>query len=373
VRRPVRASARRVEARILAPVSILAQASMDEGDAMSDTDRAASTAARELSKLGASKGGNARASILSPAERSQIARSAVRARWAKEGKDTPRASEQQPAELPHSMFRGPLNIGNVELEGHVLSDLRRVLTQGEVVKVLTGGTDSSNLGRYLRRVPDFEESMIAGRTIRFRVPGNPTIATGYEAELLIEICDLYLVARDGKKLKPGQAKLAEMAEIIVRASAKVGIVALVDEATGYQKVRAKQALQLKLQAFIADEMGEWALMFPTDFWVELARLEGIKYSPKYRPLRWGKYVMAFVYDAVDPDVGKELRMINPDPRFKQNHHQWLQKLGRERVNNQIYQVIAIMKLCHDMNDFKKKFAHVFQKTPIQMELWEDAL
>ena len=46
---------------------------------------------------------------------------------------------------------------------------------------------------------------------------------------------MYLAARDARKLKPGQAKLAEMAEIIVRASAKVGIVALVDEATGYQK------------------------------------------------------------------------------------------------------------------------------------------
>lgn len=36
---------------------------------------------------------------------------------------------------------------------------------------------------------------------------------------------------------------------------------------------------------------------------------------------------------------------------RKNHHQWLQQLGRERVNNQIQQVIAIMKLCNDMADF----------------------
>jgi hypothetical protein len=332
-----------------------------------------SSAAKKLSALGASKGGNARASKLTPAERSQIAREAIRARWAKAGKQDVEPQARRPADLPHSMFRGPLNIGDVQFESHVLSDGKRVLTQGEVVKVITGGADTSNLRRYLDRIPTFDESMIAGRAVQFRIPGNPTVATGYEAEMLVEICDLYLAARDAGLLKPSQKKLAAMAEIIVRACAKVGIIALVDEATGYQKVRAKQALQLKLQAFIADEMGEWARMFPTEFWVELARLEGIKYSPKYRPLRWGKYVMAFVYDAVDPDVGRELRRINPDPQRGQNHHQWLQQLGRERVNNQIQQVIAVMRLCDDMPDFKRKFAKVFQKTPLQMQLWEDVI
>jgi hypothetical protein len=81
--------------------------------------------------------------------------------------------------------------------------------------------------------------------------------------------------------------------------------------------------------------------------------------------------MALVYDAVDPDVGRELRRLNPDPKLKQNHHQWLQNLGRERVNNQIQQVIAIMRLCNDMNDFKAKFARVFRKSPLQMQLWGD--
>jgi hypothetical protein len=335
-----------------------------------------SAAGKALGRLGAKKGGAARAKALSPAERSHIARRAVQARWAKAGKPAPEPVVQNATAdesvIPHSMFRGPLAIGDVEFECHVLSDGRRVLTQGEVVKVLTGGTESSNLGRYLRRVPIYEDSMLAGRTVQFRVPGNPQLARGYEAELLIEICDLYLRARDAKLLKqPSQKRLAEMAEIIVRACAKVGIIALVDEATGYQKVRAKQALQLKLQAYIAEEMGEWALMFPTEFWVELARLEGIKYSAQHRPIRWGKYVMAFVYDAVDPDVGRELRRLNPDPKFKQNHHQWLQKLGRERVNNQIQQVIAIMKLCNNMDDFRSKFAKVFQKGPLQMQFWED--
>lgn len=334
------------------------------------TEAQASAAGRALSRLGSNKGGRARAQRLTPAERSDIARRAGAARWAKAGKSVRPGNDDSDAP-PYSMFRGPLSIGDVTFECHVLSDGSRVLTQGEVVKVLTGGTDSSNLSRYLRRIPDYDEAALIGRSIKFKVPGNPQIATGYEATLLIEICDVYLKARDSGQLKPAQRRLAEMAEIIVRSCAKTGIIALIDEATGYQQVRAKQALQLKLQAFIADEMGEWAKLFPTEFWVELARLEGIQYSAQRRPIRWGKYVMAFVYDAVDPDVGRELRRLNPDPRFKQNHHQWLQSLGREKVNNQIQQVIAIMKLCKDMPDFKAKFAKVFQKSPLQLQIWED--
>ena len=69
--------------------------------------------------------------------------------------------------------------------------------------------------------------------------------------------------------------------------------------------------------------------------------------------------MAFVYDAVDPDVANWLRDNNPDPHYRQNHHQWLKQFGSESVNNQIQQVVAIMKVCTDMADFKRKFDHVF--------------
>jgi hypothetical protein len=162
-------------------------------------------------------------------------------------------------------------------------------------------------------------------------------------------------------LSTTQLNLAKKAEIIVRACAKVGIIALVDEATGYQQFRQKQELQLKLQAFIADQMQEWARMFPDEFWIELARLEGIHYSPRSRPLRWGKYVMMFVYDAMDADVGKELRKKNPDPHFLQNHHQWLKKFGRDKVHDQITKVVTIMKLCNDMVGFREKFSRLFDR------------
>lgn len=335
-----------------------------------------SSAASELGKKGAKKGGVARANTLTPTERSDIARQAVRARWAKAGRlksdDPPDNTsivnndpERVADQMPFSLLRGTLQFGDVALECHVLNDLRRVMTQGQVVRALTGGSDTSELQRYLRRNPLFDEGSFVG-PISFRIPGVPTIAKGMEAVGLVEICDLYLEAAQRKLLRSSQMGIVRQAQIIVRACAKVGIIALIDEATGYEKVRAKRSLQLKLQAFIAEEMQDWAIMFPEDFWLELARLEGIRYSPRNRPLRWGKYVMMFVYDAIDGDVGRELRRKNPNPRFLRNHHQWLQKFGRDKVHDQITRVIAIMQLCNTMDEFRDKFARVFKKTAMQL-------
>ena len=167
-------------------------------------------------------------------------------------------------------------------------------------------------------------------------------------------------------LRPGQERLVATAESIIRACAKIGIIALVDEATGYQQVRAKRALQLKLQAFIADDMQEWARMFPEEFWYELARLESVHYSPGHRPLRWGKYVMAFVYDAIDPELGKALRRRNPRPHFQQNHHQWLKQYGRDKVGIQIGKAVGIMQVCSTIDEFKARYSRSLNRSPVQL-------
>jgi hypothetical protein len=313
-------------------------------------------------------------------ERSEQARRAAAARWKKDPKQKAEGASPPLSEpvsitdaLPHSLLRGTLPLSDISIECHVLSDGRRVFTQREIVRVLSG-QENGDLGRYLSRNQLYKAGSIEGEIIRFRIPGAGAPANGYEATLLIQICELYLDARDQDRLHPSQVKLARVAETVIRSCAKVGIIALIDEATGYQEIRQKNALRLKLQAFIAEDMQEWARMFPDEFWLELARLEGTRYSPRNRPLRWGKYVMMFVYDAIDGDVGQKLREINPHPQHGRNHHQWLKDFGREKVNTQIYQVIAIMKLCDDMAEFRKKFDRVYSKAyqlPLGGTDWEE--
>lgn len=341
----------------------------------------------------AAKGGRARASVLTAEERKAIARTAAQARWAEKrnsqqasaspapGQNTPKNADlgAGPLEppLPTALFPGKLQIGDTEFAVYVLDNGKRVMAQREVVRVLTGRVDKGDLKTLRSRSLSnyIDADAIVNQTIQFSIPGTQYKGNGFEATLLLDICDAYLRARDDKALAPNQRDIAKQAEIITRACAKVGIIALIDEATGYEKFKKKQDLQLKLQAFIADDLQEWALMFPQDFWFELARLEGVHYSPRSRPLRWGKYIMAFVYDAVDGngEVGKELRKRNPDPRFKQNHHQWLRDFGRQKIHDQVQKVITIMKLCDDMDDFRKKFARVFKRAVFDPQMsfsWE---
>lgn len=332
----------------------------------------ASEAARALSKRGASKGGRARANVLTPEERREIAQKASRTRWAKEGKGSaaeviPSDGPSPPAgttvdDLPFSAFPGTLSVGNLDLECHVLNDGRRVLTASEIVRALRGTrSNPPSVQRYFDALPSYIDGMFADRTMHFRIPGLPQVAMGLEATVLIDMCDMYISANENGTLKSNQRGLADMSWVIMRACSKVGIEALIDEATGYQEVREKRALQVKLQAFIADEMQEWVKTFPDEFWEELARLEGIRYQARHRPLRWGNYVMRFIYNAIDPDVAAELKKRNPNPHHRQNLHQLLRDFGKDKLHQQLGGVIAIMRECKDMNEFRSRFERVFER------------
>jgi hypothetical protein len=219
----------------------------------------AQLAAKELSDLGAKKGGHARSNVLTPEERRQIASDAVKVRWAKiKGVPITQIGQKEKAEiieepkvskdiitaepsLPISLFQGILQVADLSFPVHVLNNGKRVIAQREIVGILTGNV-KGDLDRYFRAsnladfVPKkFLDKNLSQATIKFNY--GKQLAYGYEASDLIEICDMYLKARDAGKLLFSQKKLALQAEIIIRACAKVGIIALIDEATGYQKVR----------------------------------------------------------------------------------------------------------------------------------------
>lgn len=95
-----------------------------------------------------------------------------------------------------------------------------------------------------------EEIRKKSKPILFRPPSGGR-ASGYNATLLPDVCEVYLRARETIKLRHQLDRVAQQAEIIVRALANVGIIAWVDEATGYQEVRASDALARILEEFIA--------------------------------------------------------------------------------------------------------------------------
>ncbi len=142
----------------------------------------------------------------------------------------------------------PLKIGSKEIPCYVLDDGKRVLVRGGMFDALdmksgSAGkrTQGDRLTKFIhtKAIKPFVDKGLDDRIrnpIAFRTPsGND--AYGYEATILPDICDAVLDARNTGNLNFQQKHIAAACEILVRAFAKVGIIALVDEATGYQYYR----------------------------------------------------------------------------------------------------------------------------------------
>jgi hypothetical protein len=147
---------------------------------------------------------------------------------------------------------------------------------------------------------------------------------------------------------------------LIRGFARVGIIALVDEATGFQRDRAKDALTRILEAFIAKELRPWLRTFPDEFYQELYRLKG-KEFPKdtsYRPRYIGLWTNDIVYNRLAPNVLEQLKVVNPrqeDGRRKHKFFQWLtSNVGYPKLREHLGSVVAIMKLSSDWRDFQAK-------------------
>lgn len=196
---------------------------------------------------------------------------------------------------------------------------------------------------------------------------NGKVTSGYDAELIPMVCELYLLANEEGGLLESQNKMIAQANILIRALAKVGITALIDEATGYQYDRENNALQEILKAYIAEEFLKWQARFPRKYYKELYRLYGWDYeaSSMKHPQYLGKFTNTYVYDYLPPGILAELRSKNPintkGYRTKK-HHQFLTgEIGIPHLEKHITKLITIMELSDDAKQFKKNFKRVFDK------------
>jgi hypothetical protein len=147
---------------------------------------------------------------------------------------------------------------------------------------------------------------------------------------------------------------------LVRAFARVGIIALVDEATGFQRNRAKDALARILEAFIAKELQRYVQTFPPDFYEQIFRLRGMEYprDTVQRPRYFGILTNDIIYDRLAPGVLEELKKVNPKDETGRRRHknfQWLtSNSGYPKLREHLGAVIATMRMSGDWHDFKAK-------------------
>jgi len=281
----------------------------------------------------------------------------------------------------------PLKIGNIEIPCYVLEDGTRVLTQyGFYEAIGRSGKPARGRGSSLENIAPFlalqnlkpfinEDLIDSTKPIKFLIDKGAT-AWGYRAEILPKVCEVYLKARDAKALLRSQEKFAAVCDLMVRGLAHVGIIALVDEVTGYQEVRSRQALEEILEKFISVELRKWAKTFPDEFYENMFKLRGWQYRPfsVKRPQYVGTLTNDLVYARIAPGVLDELKRLTPKDDKGRRKHRYFQRLtedvGHPRLREHLAAVIALMKASTTWGQFKRSIERALPRygKTIQLDL-----
>jgi hypothetical protein len=275
--------------------------------------------------------------------------------------------------LPEARWPGVLEIGESQLPVYVLDDGRRVVSRTGAVSALVGPV-GGNLESYLKveALRSYVPANLSSQMVQFTIPGvvNKTVQ-GMNAETFLDVCRAYVRARDDAVLKtPRQIEIAIKAGMFLAACANVGLIGLIDEATGYQYERAQDALRLKLQLFLEDEMRKWEKTFPDELWKEFGRLTNWSGLLHERPKYWGKLVMELVYGYLDPDVADWLRKNTPKPQHGQNYHQWLSsQYGLKKLIEHLWMLIGMASACSSMAELRRKMGERYGRVPVQFTMF----
>ncbi len=323
-----------------------------------------------------SLGGQARASQLSKAERSAIAKVGAAARWEKAGRTIPKATHE-----------GILTIGDMEIPCAVLEDGTRLLTQSGIMIALGRARQAKgrqyydadvNLPAFLtaKNLKPFipEELTVTSSQIEFKALSGQR-AFGYRAELLPKICGVFLDAdKAGVLIARMQGHIAERAMTLIRGFASVGIIALVDEATGYQYERPRRDLEEYLKKFLSESLRRWVRTFPGDYFKHLCRLRGIQLRPDMKlPQYFGKLTNDLVWRRIAPGLLKALKERREERGRPSNKlFQWTSEdLGKPELLMHLGMVVGLMKLHTDYEAFHKQLDQIAPVYPENPTLFDD--
>lgn len=278
---------------------------------------------------------------------------------------------------PRAINWGELVLGGDAASCYVLDDGRRVISRTGATDVLTDGKGGGNLESYIEaaQLSAYLPRDLEDQWIDFEIPEvtNKRVR-GMTAETFLDLCTAYVRARDdGAALTPRQNQIAIKANMVLAAVAKVGLIALIDEVTGYQYERAQDALQMKLRLYLEEEMRQWEKTFPDELWVQFARLTGKPGPITQRPKYWGKLVMELVYGYLDPDVADWLKKNAPEPKKGRNYHQWLTaQYGLNKLMQHLWKLIGMAQACGSMSELRHRMAETYGREPYQFTLFLEA-
>ena len=272
--------------------------------------------------------------------------------------------------------QGTLKIGEAPLKCAVLEDGSRIISRNAIFRAFKrtkrGRAKSEerepNMPSFIdaKNIKPFISSDLMGvlkPIVYYDLKGK--VVSGYKAEILPLLCDTYLKANDAKALKAQQLRLVVTSAILVRSFAKVGIVALIDEVTGYQDVRKRGELYEILKAYISEELLPWTKRFPDEFYKQMFRLKNLPYDPASvkRPSFIGKLTNKLVYKQLPPGVLEELKRKTPKSdtgNYTARFHQSLtESIGNPTLAGVLQQVVVLMRISSNWRDFERNYARAF--------------
>ena len=314
---------------------------------------------------GRARGGKAAAAAMTPEQRKARAMKAA-------------AAKKELASLPRTTHIGTLRLVDADIPCAVLQDGTRVLTQSsfmEAMGMYYSGWIANNTPDDANLVPAGIPHFLAQKSLipyinkhlghlqnivlKYRTEKG-TLAHGIRAEIIPSICDVYIDADKEGRLGARQKKIAQHSMLLMRALAHVGIIALVDEATGYQKDRARDALAKILEAFVAKELQPYVKTFDAEYYERMFKLRGLPFPPENmnggrpqsRPLYFGRLTNDVVYRRLAPGVLEALKdEAKKDGKRTHLHRHLTPGYGRIELLKHLNMVIGFMRIARDWQEF----------------------
>jgi len=277
---------------------------------------------------------------------------------------------------------GEVPIGGLSLPCCVLDDKTHVFTERALLSILGAKGRGARGGH---RIPSILGKSYLNALIKKEVwvdIQNPIIflqngkkAIGYRSSILGNVVKALSQAnRNGLLKSPAEIRYAENAEMLRDALVDVAVDALIDEATGYQEIRDKDALQKILDDYLLDKLAAWAKRFPDEFYQEIFRLKGWQWKGMKlnRPSIVGTYTNDVVYERLAPGLLDELKKRNPKQSSggrRDKHHQWLtEEIGHPKLREHLIGVVAIMRSSSTWAGFQRALTRAYPRTGDQVEL-----
>ncbi len=295
--------------------------------------------------------------------------------------------------LSKATHNGELNINGIKIICAVLDDETRVISERSLAIALgvrgggaywekrKGSKSELPLPEYISAnylQPFVSEALKErlSKSISY-ISKAGKIAKGYDATVLPDICDVWIKAKQKKAIPAKQESIAEHAYILLKGFAHIGIIALIDEATGYQLIREKNALKKFLDKFLLEEHAKWIKTFPDEFFEVIFKMKNWNWegmAKSKRPQVIGHYINNFIYARLAPQVLKELKILNPtlpDKGYRKYKHPQLitPDYGHPLLKEHLHAVIALSKsVGYNWRNFQRAMNRAFPKFGHSFEL-----